>query len=222
VWIRVLGPGLVVEISRDAATQVDAALATGDPVQVEGTVLDDRQLRGLTVALRCEETAAATPAATLQPGPEAAGPQATSGADDDREDCHRGSRGRGALRFQVDDGEVRIKRGAIVASEGNSFTVDTPAGQILVVISDDSEGAGNLTSGAEVRLDGELQADGSVVAEKVKLLCDTGNDDRRNNEGDDDDEDEGRDAGDNYQEGDGRGEGRQRGRGSDDDRGEGD
>jgi hypothetical protein len=207
--VRVLGPGLIVEISRDASTQVEGGLNPGDPVKVEGTVLDDRQLRALTVALRCEEAGTATPA-TQAP----AQSPATTDVDEDGE-CNRGSRGRGALRFELDDGEVRIKRGAVLASDAASLTIDTPAGPVVVRTEEDAKVDGDLASAVEVRVEGELHGDNSVLATEIKVLCPAG----RN--GDHEDGDDNGDKNDDHRGG-GEGEGRRNRGGGGDDEGGGD
>lgn len=187
--VRVIGPGLVVEISRDGSTQVEGGLVNGDPVKVEGTVLDNQQLRALAVELRCEEAVAATP------GP--ASPSTTAQAAVEAEavtgqDCERGARGRGALRFERDDGEAEIKRGAVISSDGNSITVETPAGPVIVLTDEDTKVKGNLGSAVEVRVNGETQDGTSVLAGEIKVLCPAGNVSDNDNKDKNDDEDEGK------------------------------
>jgi hypothetical protein len=170
--IRVLGPGLVVEIKRDAGTQIEGALNPGDPVRVEGKVLSDRQLQALTVALRCEAAVAqtATPAVTASPQP-----AATQAAE-----CEGGNGGSGALHLEVDDGEVRIKRGEVVSANAGSVTVDTPRGPMAVRIDEDTEVNGDLAAALEVHVEGELDDEGAVQAAQVEVLCPTaGEDDER-------------------------------------------
>jgi hypothetical protein len=214
--VRVLGPGVTVEILRDSTTQIDPGLTTGDPVTVEGAVLDDRQLRALTATLRCE-IPTATPEVT--PAPTAAAtPRATTAADEDAADgCRRGTNSRSALGFEVDDGEVGIKRATVVSSDGSSITIETPAGQVVVSVGGDTEVSGQLDAAGQVHVDGTIQADGSVLAEDVKVLCEAVNDAQNDDEGDDegaqgDDDDEGDDEG-------RRGSGSSRGRGREDDDG---
>ena len=174
--VRVLGPGLIVEIARDSATQIEGGINTGDPVKVEGTVLSDRQLRALTVALRCQEAIATTPPPA---SPTAAAGTATPDGDGDDDgdsdnDCSRGARGRGALRFEMDDGQVRIKRGAVLSADATSLTIDTPAGPVVVQTGEDTEVDGDLGSAVEVRIEGELQDDDSVLVGEIKVLCGSG------------------------------------------------
>jgi hypothetical protein len=213
--VRVLGPGLVVEISRDAGTQIEGGLAAGSPVKVEGTVLDDRQLRALTVALRCAEAATATPVAT------AAASQTTP-----VEDCDRGSGDRGNLRFEVDDGEVDIERGTVLSATADSITVDSPAGPVNVNTDENTEIDGDLASAVEVEVQGDLRSDDSVLASEIKVLCPETRGRGVDDDGGDGDDDNNRDDGgdgddDNNRGGDGDGGGNG-GRGDNDDGGGGD
>jgi hypothetical protein len=201
--VRVLGPGLIVEISRDAGTQIEGGLSAGSSVKVEGTVLDDRQLRALTVALRCVEPATATPSATAE-------------TLQSNEDCDRGPGNRGNLRFELDDGDVDIKRGTVLSAAAGTITVDSPAGPVTVLTDENTDVEGDLASAIEVEVDGELQADDSILASEIKVLCPDASGD------DDEDDDRGRGGRDNERGGDGRGrddegEGRGNGRGGGDD-----
>jgi Domain of unknown function (DUF5666) len=173
--IRVMGPGLIVEIRRDAGTQVEGTLNPGDPVRVEGKVLSDRQLQALTVALRCEQAVAQTATPAVSPSPQAS--LAVQEAE-----CGRGN-GRSALRLEVDDGEVRIKRGEVVSANAGSVTVDTPRGPIAVRIDEDTEVSGDLAAAVQVQVEGELDDEGAVQAAQVDVLCATAD------EGDERDED---------------------------------
>jgi hypothetical protein len=223
--VSVLGPGLVVQISRDAATQVDGALKTGDPVRVEGTVLDNQQLHALTVALRCQAALAATPqpsAAPASPSP----PAPTQSPDKNRERCDGGDGGRRALRLEVDDGQVEVKRGVVISTGDNSLTIETPGGLVTVIVDEDTEVKGNLAAALEVRLKGHVQDDGSLLAEEIKVLCRTA-EAIAADEDDDDQGDEGRRSEDGQSNEDDRGGGDDGGdnggrRGEGDDGGEGD
>ena len=195
--VQVVGPGLTVEIKRDPGTAIEAGLKTGDPVTVEGTVLSDRQLQALTVALRCHEAISATPAATAAP---AGVDQQVANIDDNGEqdkdqdeddDCKHGAQGRGAAQLKVKkDGEARIKHAAVLSSEADSLTVDTPAGAVVVRIDDDTDVSGDLAAAAEVEIEGDLEDDDAILADQIDVLC----------RGADEDEDGGDDGG-----GDGRG-----------------
>lgn len=179
--IRILGPGLVVDIGRDGGTTIEGGLDPGDPVRVEGTVADAQQLRALTVALLCEQPVTATPSPASTPNAE---PNA-----EPNEECNRGGGNGGSQRFEVDDGQVEIKRGTVSASSGDSITVETPTGPVTVVITEDTEIKGDLASAAEVNVKGDLQDDDSILAREVEVLCPTGDEaDRGDGGGDDDDE----------------------------------
>lgn len=189
--VRVLGPGLIVEIQRDPGTQIEGGLTAGNPVKVEGTVLSDRQLKALTVALRCQE-AAATPTPAASPSPVAGA--ARDGDQGDK--CNRNGRGSGTRRFEVDDGEVRINRGAVLSSDSGSLTVDTPAGPVVVRVDGETEVDGSLATGAEVRIEGDLEADDSVVATQIEVLCSSSESGDEQPEGDEQEGDEGGGGGD--------------------------
>jgi Domain of unknown function (DUF5666) len=167
--ISVVGPGLVVQIARDAGTTVEGGVGPGDPVRVEGTVGDAQQLRALAVALRCEE--ALTPAPSPVPSPAPAGMQEVQ---QQNEACNRGN-GIGAARFEVDDdGEAEIKRGTVTANSGTSLTVETPRGPVTVILDEDTEIKGDLQSAEVVTIKGELQDENSILADELKVQCPNG------------------------------------------------
>jgi len=162
--VRVQGPGLLVEISRDAGTQVEGGLKQGDPVRVEGTVRDAQQLHALTVALRCAE--ALTPSPTL-PTPQS---QQVS-QPQESEDCKRGPNGRGAARLKVHDGQAEAKRVTVVSRDGDNLTVQSPSGPISVRVDDKTHIEGDLGSAEAIRVQGHLQGNDSILAEEVDVLC---------------------------------------------------
>lgn len=182
--VQILGPGLTVEIKRDAGTQIESGLKTGDPVTVAGEVLNDRQLQALTVALRCQEAISATP--TTAAAPATSGQQVANvdgnGDEDEDDDCKHGARGSGAARLKIKkDGEARIKHGAVLSSDSGSLTVDTPAGPVIVQIDDDTEVSGDLAAAVEVEIEGVLNDDESVLTTEVEVLCPTGQDEDKRN-----------------------------------------
>jgi Domain of unknown function (DUF5666) len=184
--ISVVGPGLVVQIARDAGTTVEGGVDTGDPVRVEGTVGDAQQLRALAVALRCEEALTPEPS----PAPSPAASPAVREVQQQTDGCNSGNgRAAGAVRFEVeDDGEAEIKRGAVSANNGTSLTVETPRGPVTVILDEDTEVKGDLASAAAVTVKGDLQDDNSILANEVKALCPDGEEQNRG-EGDEDDDD---------------------------------
>ena len=112
--------------------------------------------------------------------------------------CNRGPGHAGDLRLEVKDGEGKIKRGAVLSFMDGTLTVDAPGGPISVLITSDTEVKGDLSIAAEVRLEGMLDEDGAVVAEKARALCpgevdgeagDDDADDDDDNSSDDDDDD---------------------------------
>jgi hypothetical protein len=165
--VRVQGPGLMVEISRDTGTQVEGGLDPGDPIRVEGTVRDAQQLQALRVALRCQE--AQTPAATAAPAAQQTSqPQTTEG-------CTQGTNGRGAMRLRVRDGEAEAKRVSVVSHDGDNLTVESPSGRLSIRVDDETDVEGDLTAAAEVRIRGHVQDDDSILAEEIDVLCVQGN-----------------------------------------------
>ncbi len=195
--ISVFGPGLMVEISRDGDTQIEGGLKAGDPVRVEGTVLDAQQLRALAVALQCEGALTATPA----PGVQQVSADADEDADDtddenakDNEKCNPGqARGHGALRLKVHNGKAMIRRTPVLSQDAGSLTVDTPSGPVSVLVDEDTDVSGDLESASAVWVTGEMQDDGSILAEDIKVLCsgdDHGNNGENGDDGDDEDDDE--------------------------------
>src|SRR3989454_862489 len=162
--VRVQGPGLLVEMSRDAGTQVEGGLRSGDPVRVEGTVRDAQQLHALAVALRCEEA--------LTPSPAPAAPQ-TQQANQAQvnEDCKRGSNGRAAARLKVRDGEAEAKRVAVLSRDGGDLTVQSPSGPLSVHVDDKTDIEGDLASAQEIHIQGRLQGNESILAEEIDVLC---------------------------------------------------
>jgi hypothetical protein len=186
--VQVLGPGLTVEIKREPGTQIEGGLTTGDPVTVAGTVLSDRQLQALTVALHCQEEITATPAptaASVTPDGQLADTAANDDGDEDQDDdndCRRAS-GRAAARLSVDDGEVRIRNAAVLSSDSRSLTVDTPAGPFVVRIDDETEVRGDLDAADDIEIEGELADANSVQASRIEVLCAAGSDEDDDHEG---------------------------------------
>jgi len=193
--VRVQGPGLLVEISRDAGTQVDGGLKSGDPVRVEGAVRDAQKLHALAVALRCEGALTPSPAPAAK---ETQQPNQTQVS----EDCKRGANGRGAARLKVHDGEAEAKRVAVLSRDGGDLTVQSPSGTLSVRLDDNTHIEGDLASAQDVRVRGRLQGNDSIVAQEIDVLCtksegqnDTNRDDSgdRNKHGAGDKEKEGED-----------------------------
>jgi Domain of unknown function (DUF5666) len=192
--VRVQGPGLLVEISRDAGTQVEGGLKSGDPIRVEGTVRDAQQLQALAVALRCEEALTPSPAAATQETQAANQAQAS-------EDCKRGSNGRGAARLKVHDGEAEAKRVKVLSRDGRDLTVQSPSGPISVRVDDEADVEGDLSSAQEIRIQGRLQEDDSILAEEIDVLCVRG-DNRAQDDSKETEENDERKEGDKKEEGD--------------------
>jgi len=162
--VRVQGPGLLVEISRDAGTQVEGGLKSGDPVRVEGSVRDAQQLHALAIALRCEDALTPAPVPAAQETQQANQAQVT-------EDCKRDSNGRGAARLKVHDGEAEAKRVAVLSRDNGGLTVQSPSGKLLVRVDDKTDIQGNLPAAQEVRIRGRIEGNDSILAEKIDVLC---------------------------------------------------
>ena len=180
--VRVQGPGLLVEISRDAGTQVEGGLKSGDPIRVEGTIRDAQQLHALAVALRCEDALTPSPVAAAQETQPANQAQVN-------EDCRRGSNGRSAARLKVRDGKAEAKRVAVLSRDGGDLTVQSPSGPLSVHVDDKTDIEGDLASAQEIHVQGRLEGNESILAEEIDVLCTKSQgekDESREDEGDQD------------------------------------
>jgi len=133
-------------------------------VRVEGSVRDAQQLHALTVALRCADALTPSPAPAAQETDQAS--QAQSGND-----CKRGSNGRGTARLKVHNGEAEAKRVAVLSRDGDDLTVQSPSGPLSVRVDGNTDVQGDLESAQEIRVQGRLQEDDSIVAVEIDVLC---------------------------------------------------
>jgi hypothetical protein len=186
---------------------VSSGLVVGEPAGASGTLDDLGVYTADTLTALCAGGAMPTPAPTPTPAPEtempgpteSPSPSATPGAapgEAAMRQCNRGPGHAGDLRLEVKDGEVKIKRGTVLAFMDGTLTVDAPGGPIPVLITSDTEVKGDLSIAAEVRLEGTLDEDGAVVAEKARALC-PGEVDGEAGDDDADDDDEADDVDDN-------------------------
>jgi hypothetical protein len=100
------------------------------------------------------------------------------GYDDDHRcrSCNRGPGEQGDFRFEVRGDEARLDRGMVYVydEELDSLLVPTPqGGSLTIMISDDTRiDDGYPAPGAEIRAEGEIDEDGVLWAERLKVLCD--------------------------------------------------
>jgi hypothetical protein len=90
-------------------------------------------------------------------------------------ECDRGPGESGDFRFEVDGDEAKLDRGTVYlydADEG-SLTVPAPHGEALTIQLAYAERIedGLPTPGSEIRAEGEIDEDGVLWAERVKVLC---------------------------------------------------
>ena len=133
-------------------------------MRVEGTVRDAQQLHALTVALRCADALTPSPALAARETSQASRGQAS-------EDCKRGSNGSGAARLKVHNGEAEAKRVAVLSRQGDDLTVQSPSGSLSVRVDHETDIEGDLESAQEIRVQGRLQDDQSIIAEEIDVLC---------------------------------------------------
>lgn len=90
--------------------------------------------------------------------------------------CNRGPGEGGDFRFEVDGDEAKLDRGTVYAydHELDSLTVPTPhGGALTIMVSYDTRiDDGYPAPGAEIRAEGEIDEDGVLWAERLKVLCD--------------------------------------------------
>jgi len=89
-------------------------------------------------------------------------------------ECNRGPGESGDFRLEVDRGEAKLDRGRVYLALDDTVVVPTPYGEKLIIrigygtrIDD-----GTPSPGAEIRVEGRMLEDGSIDAERVKVLCD--------------------------------------------------
>lgn len=90
--------------------------------------------------------------------------------------CNRGPGEGGDFRFEVDGDEAKLDRGMVYVydHDAGSLVVPTPHGEALTIMMssytriDD----GYPTPGAEIRAEGEIDEDGVLWAERLKVLSD--------------------------------------------------
>jgi hypothetical protein len=90
-------------------------------------------------------------------------------------ECNRGPGGSGDFRLEVDGSEAKLDRGTVYlhdADEG-SLTVPNPQGGALTIQLAHAERIedGLPTPGSEIRAEGEMDEDGVLWAERLKVLC---------------------------------------------------
>ncbi len=90
--------------------------------------------------------------------------------------CNRGPGEQGDFRFEVDGDEAKLDRGMVYVydHELDSLIVPTPHGESLTIMItyDTRIDDGYPAPGAEIRAEGEIDEDGVLWADRLKVLCD--------------------------------------------------
>ena len=164
--VIVTGPGGDWTAALTVGTELRGALQPGDPVKVEGSIMNDGSLAAREVEPACDDVVLAGV-------------------------CDRGPGEPGDLRLETDDGEVEIQRGGVLSYSEGMLEVETVIGPLTVMVDAGTEVDGDLSLATEVRVKGTMMDGSSVLADEVKALCP----DAAHNAdaADDDDREDGRD-----------------------------
>ena len=92
--------------------------------------------------------------------------------------CDRGPGESGQFRIDIDDdGEIELERGTVSSVSGATIIVTAPAPVVIggttvtdIVILTDGVPA-SIVAGAEIRVRGVANGDGSITADRLELLC---------------------------------------------------
>jgi hypothetical protein len=195
----IAGPTGDVPITLSDSAAVSMGLIIGEPVDAAGTIDELGAYIADSLTALCAADATPSPGPTPAPDAPVGTPTPTPAPQPLIDECNRGPGHAGDLRLEIKDGETRIKRGTVLAFTDGMLTVDTPGGPVSVLITSDTDIKGDLSLAAEVRIEGEFDADGNIVAEEARALCpdaahvahdDDGDDDDDGDEMDDEDKDD--------------------------------
>ena len=211
--VTVSGPTGDVTVTPTVNLVISGDPQTGQPVTMAGSTAMTGEMVATSIVNACsadatdEPTDAPTdqPTDTSSPSPEATpGGESDVGeaVDDDEGDdgdddvgiCNRGAGHAGDLLMHVNGGGVHIQRGTVTSFDGEALLVVTPEGSVVVLIDDDTHLNGNLFAAEEVKVRGDFDELGQVVADEVKVLCphtggsNSGNEDEDGDDGDEDDD----------------------------------
>jgi hypothetical protein len=211
--ITVAGPTGDVSATPTVNLAVSGDPQTGQPVTMAGTTAATGELVATSVVNACSadatdsptdaptdvptDTPSATPEATPFETPEATPGEAVDDEDDEDDEagddgvCNRGAGNAGDLLMHVNGGGVHIQRGTVTSFDGEVLLVVTPEGSLVVTIDDDTHLNGDLFAAVEVKVRGDLDELGQVIADEVKVLCPhSGGSDSDHGDGDDGDEED--------------------------------
>jgi len=156
-----------------AADAQAGAVRAGDLVEMRGALNDLGRFVASALAPACDAGAAATATATpapvvedVQDQPVGAQQVAQMQAQDE---CNRGPGTAGDMRIELKDGDVDVHRAPVQSFSGDTLIVVTPLGELTVIVA--GEVRGDLSHAAEVRLEGRLNHDGTVMADEIRVLC---------------------------------------------------
>ncbi len=144
--VIVKGPGGDWTAALTVGTELRGALQPGDPVKVEGSIMNDGSLAAREVEPACDDV---VPAGV----------------------CDRGPGEPGDLRLETDDGRVEIQRGGVLSWAEGMLEVETGIGSLTVIVDAGTEVDGDLGLATEVRVKGTMMDGSSVLADEVKALC---------------------------------------------------
>jgi hypothetical protein len=211
--ITVAGPTGDVSATPTVNLVVSGDPQTGQPVTMAGTTAATGELVATSVVNACAadptnpptdgptDPPSAMPEATPAETPEATPAREIADDDEDLDDeddddavCNRGAGRAGDLLMHVNGGGVHIQRGTVTSFDGDVLLVVTPEGSVVVTIDGDTHLNGDLPAAVEVKVRGDLDELGQIIADEVKVLCphsgDSDSDDEDGNDGDGDDEDD--------------------------------
>jgi hypothetical protein len=149
----------------EADSHIDGA---GDGADLNALEGNDQPIADDQPAATDQPTATGQPEPTSQP---VATDQPLADTLLANEVCNSGPGGAGVFRLEISGDDVKIDRGTVVSFDGTTLVINSTNGSVTAVLSGGSEIDGDLSTAIEVRLEGTLLGDGSIVIDKVKVLC---------------------------------------------------
>jgi hypothetical protein len=214
--ITVSGPTGDVSAAPTVNLLVSGDPQTGQPVTMAGSTAMTGEMVATSIVNACsadttdqpvdaptdQSTDTSSPSPEANPGGETDAGEAVDDDEDDDGDndagvCNRGAGHAGDLLMHVNGGGVHIQRGTVTSFDGEVLLVVTPEGSVVVLIDDDTHLNGDLFAAEEVKVRGDFDELGQVVADEVKVLCphtggsNSGEEDEDGGDGDEDDDDGG-------------------------------
>jgi hypothetical protein len=188
--ITVAGPEEDVSATPTVNIVVSGDPQPGDVVTMAGMIpAVTGEMVATSVTAECPEAVAEVPPPAAEVAALSDGPDADEDFEDEAEGvCNRGAGQSGELLMHENNGGVHIQRGQVVSLEGDTLSVQTPEGTMVVMIDDDTHLNGDPAAAVEVKVRGDMD-DGVLIADEVKVLCpnphgegDEGDDDERGND----------------------------------------